>query len=111
MKEWELFEVENGFQERGRLSTTHRPPMIHLWIKNACKTTFRPKIVNIQEAQKEYKAWWDHLQPSWRKSDDGAVVSRRVDGDWSSLNLPGLNGLFSVVAALFFIGLESHSVG
>ncbi|KAF9053244.1 hypothetical protein BJ165DRAFT_1523956 [Panaeolus papilionaceus] len=108
--EWAAFERECGFVDRGRFSTTNRPEFVHLWIKNARKTTFRPDIKDVKGAQQNFKLWWDSVQPAWRRNSDGTVNSRRVQGDWSSLDLPGINGLFSAVAALFFIGLHSYSV-
>ncbi|KAF9054758.1 hypothetical protein BJ165DRAFT_1523240 [Panaeolus papilionaceus] len=108
LNEWEAFEKESRFEDRGRLSAVNRPDFIHTWIKNARKTTFRPAIQDVMAAQRDFKAWWDGLQPAWRRRSDGTVNSRQIEGDWSSLHLPGINGLFSAVTALFFIGSLSY---
>ncbi|KAF8966263.1 hypothetical protein BDZ97DRAFT_1658026 [Flammula alnicola] len=62
----------------------------------ARSTTWRPEIDNV--AEYEFRAWWTSIQPGWRDS------SRAVDGDCEDLRRPGLNGLVSVMAALFYWG-------
>ena len=49
--------------------------------------------------------WWSAIQPDWRLQD-GRLVRERVAGDWESLRLPGINGVVSIVVALFYWGLE-----
>ena len=45
-------------------------------------------------------------------SEEGKIISSAVDGDWSCLRRPGLNGIYSVIVALFFggINVRSHSL-
>jgi len=56
--------------------------------------------------ESEFKAWWSVLQPEWRKSSSGEIHFSKVDGDWEVLHRPGLNGILSVMAALFFWGVS-----
>ena len=44
------------------------------------------------------------MQPKWRLSKKGEILTRKMDGDLDGLRKPGLNGLLSVLAALFFWG-------
>jgi len=44
------------------------------------------------------------IQPPWCVSD-GKLLKDVVDGDWDSLRRPGLNGIVSILAALFYWGL------
>ena len=50
--------------------------------------------------------WWAGIQPEWRLDDDGTLVPERLVGDWEPLRRPGTNGITSVMAALFYWGLE-----
>ena len=44
------------------------------------------------------------MQPKWRLSKKGEILTQKMDGDLDGLRKPGLNGLLSVLAALFFWG-------
>lgn len=52
------------------------------------------------------------MQPAWRKlkipaSSEPISALRQVDGSWEELDKPGLNGFFSVVAALNWWGAHT----
>ncbi|PPQ76366.1 hypothetical protein CVT24_008806 [Panaeolus cyanescens] len=104
---WSTFQVAAGFTEDNKLPTKHRPFPIKEWIARARSPTYRPVITNLSEYESNFNLWWYSMQPDWRKAD-GMVDPRRVDGDWSSLWLPGLNGLVSVIAALLYWGIAAH---
>jgi hypothetical protein len=50
------------------------------------------------------------IQPDWRL-EDGELVREQLVGDWEPLQLPGTNGIVSVVVALFYWGLAVLEVG
>lgn len=103
LSNWVKFEEASGYQDGLRLGTKNRPRAIADWIQNARKPTFRPEIKNIGSFSVQFNAWWTSLQPDWRTNGPDTVLLR--DGeDWECLRRPGLNGLLSVIAALFFWG-------
>ncbi|KAF9552566.1 hypothetical protein CPC08DRAFT_714521 [Agrocybe pediades] len=104
---WTEFERRNGYREAGKLGSTHRPKCIADWIQRARKPQWRPPVESISKTQfmQQILDWWTALQPEWRLAEDGTIDFGRVDGDWEVLRLPGLNGLFSFVAGLFYGGL------
>ena len=90
--------------ERTKLSAESRPLCIQEWIRRARPTTWRPVITSIPAFEKSFEAWWNNLQPDWRKNDDGSIAFDNVDGDWEKLRKAGLNGIHSVIVALFYWG-------
>ncbi|KAF4613755.1 hypothetical protein D9613_007375 [Agrocybe pediades] len=104
---WTEFERRNGYREAGKLGSTHRPKCIADWIQRARKPQWRPPFESISKTKymQQILDWWTVLQPDWRLAEDGTIDFGRVDGDWEVLRLPGLNGLFSFVAGLFYGGL------
>ena len=105
MNAWEAFEVKSDFKESKKLSTASRPEAIKAWIQRARAPAWRPVITDTAAYEAEFKVWWATLQPNWRKSSSGNVVFSRVDGDWEEIRRPGLNGMLSVMAGLFFWGM------
>lgn len=103
---WEEFEAAEGFEGSLKLGTSQRPAYVSWWIQRARSQVYRPKITNFDEVAAKFKAWWQSLQPDWRVTDDGALA--RGEGSWDALRRPGVNGLLSVMAALFF---WAYSVG
>ncbi|KAJ3492554.1 hypothetical protein NLJ89_g11211 [Agrocybe chaxingu] len=109
LEEWEAFQEEvNAFADNRMLSAKRRPKSIALWIGRARNPTYRPSNPNPKIDETDYKAWWMGLQPEWRVVK-GRVVNSSMEGDWSCLQLPGVNGVLSVIAALFFWGLGATS--
>jgi len=106
VKAWAVFEAKSEFKEMKKLSTTNRPPAVKAWIQRARAPAWRPAISNTADYESEFNAWWSALQPEWRKSSSGETVFSRVDGDWEVLRRPGLNGILSVMAGLFFWGVS-----
>jgi hypothetical protein len=103
---WMVFEEKEAFKEHGKLSATHRPLCVFEWIGRVHSPTWRPTITSILALEKSFQAWWCDLQPSWRISGNGSIALDRVDGDFEALRKPGLNGILSVMTALFYWGCK-----
>ncbi|CAA7268956.1 unnamed protein product [Cyclocybe aegerita] len=102
---WLAFEVQSKYEHVANLSAIHRPPAVRDWIQRARLPAWRPNIPNINKYAAKFWMWWAVLQPRWRVNEDGEVVTSAVDGDWEQLRRPGVNGLLSVLASLFFWGV------
>jgi len=102
--EWGRFEEEEDFVELRRLPSKGRPKAVEMWISRARSTSWRTDIGNLKEYKEHFYRWWTLLQPAWRVSN-GTIDYNSVVGDWGCLRLPGLNGLQSVLAALFYWGI------
>ena len=103
---WVDFEVKEKYKERKKLSASCRPSIVEEWIRRARSPTWRPVIVDLGEFERAFNLWWTELQrerhvPSTEKTNVGRDV-----GGWEHLRKPGLNGLVSLLAALFFWGLR-----
>lgn len=64
----------------------------------------------ISESRLPYYAaawirWWNTLLPYNR------IDSLPVDLDWSGLRIPGINGIFNIIASLAWWGVAVHSQG
>ncbi|KAJ7695516.1 hypothetical protein B0H16DRAFT_1351008 [Mycena metata] len=111
-------ETAFGFDEEtyGYLSTDHRPDQVQQWIKRGrapkAQSFDKLKIKNVGKFAKEWGAWWDLLQPAWRRRDSlvaGGDAVYGADDEWDRLDTPGPNGCLSVVAGLFLWGLSDNS--
>lgn len=103
VRDWLQFEESKGFEGSCKLGSRHRPPIVADWIKRARKPDFPYEIKNLDKFVNEFNAWWRVLQPAWRL-DDVSDLLRRDGEDWDRLRCSGVNGLVSVLAALFFWG-------
>ncbi|KAJ7168774.1 hypothetical protein C8R46DRAFT_897828, partial [Mycena filopes] len=104
-----------GFDEppplRG-LGKELRPLEVTTWINagrgTRSKNVYDAGIRDVGDYGTRWRAWWDSLQPEWRKKDKhGArkVYSEYDEGmDWDTLASRGPNGTLSVVASLYFWG-------
>ncbi|PPQ74201.1 hypothetical protein CVT24_012720 [Panaeolus cyanescens] len=110
LKAYRLFQEKHGYSVERRLPSKGRPSMIAKWIGvgRTRNPKWRPVGLNPQAFSKEFKQWWVTLQPEWRVVA-GEVDIEKKDGDWSQLLYPGANGLLSVVACLYFWGLNCTS--
>jgi hypothetical protein len=106
VQSWAAFEQREGYTEVRRLPKTGRPEIVGVWINRARPCKWRPPI-DLKIFEREFKGWWTAIQPAWRIVD-GQVDTSITQGDWASLRLPGLNGILSVVGALFFWGLAAQ---
>ncbi|PPQ78995.1 hypothetical protein CVT26_003941 [Gymnopilus dilepis] len=102
--EWVRFEKLNNFEESSKkLKPTNRPAAVGDWIKRARSSTYRPNI-DVNKFQSDFWAWYCNIQPKWRSISDGNTPME-VRGKWDEVDVPGVNGWPSVVAALFFWGV------
>lgn len=106
LEAWAAFEAANHYEEVGRLSSKGRPDVVDMWIARARSTTWRPAMSDVSEYAQTFTAWWTNLQPEWRVVG-GKMQETLLEGDWSVLIHPGLNGIHSVIAALFYWGVEA----
>jgi hypothetical protein len=97
---WLSLEIGAGFSSSTKLGTSKRPSCISDWIQRARTPTFRPNISDIHKFESNFLAWWTSLQPKWRHHD--GELLRTGGNDWEPLRRTGINGLLSVLAALFF---------
>lgn len=105
---WASFEAGESYKELGRLSSKGRPDVIQMWISRGRSTSWRPSITDTKLYGKVFNTWWANLQPLWRISNNGTINLQLLDGDWDCLRKPGLNGLQSVIAALFYWGIVAQ---
>ena len=62
--------------------------------------------MNLAEFERAFNLWWMEFQPEWHvASAEKSAVGQDVGG-WENLRKAGLNGLVSLLAALFFWGLS-----
>lgn len=109
VKIWEAFETGEGFSSPGKLAAAGRPRCVADWIQRARAPAYRASITKPTEFGHAFMAWWTSLQPKWRQSA-GAPLAK-TPGDYDDIRKPGVNGLLSAVAALFFWGLACGSDG
>ncbi|KDR75456.1 hypothetical protein GALMADRAFT_140956 [Galerina marginata CBS 339.88] len=82
------------------------PGDVKQWIQRARSPTWRPIIQDLAKFEREFGAWWTALQPEWRVEAEEGHAVEDGEGDWEVLRKQGLNGLLSLLAALFFWGLH-----
>lgn len=104
---WASFEEKSLNTKVRRLSAAGRPEVVGMWISRRRATTFQPNISSLEDYESEFNGWWKSLQPNWRISND-KVDKALSQGDWDCLKFPGINGVISVVVALFYWGLASQ---
>lgn len=101
---WAKFEALEAYQGASKLSAGSRPVAVKDWIQRARAPTWRPTIANTLQYASQFDSWWTSLQPEWRVSKDGSVLTDVAEGSWEAVRIGGVNGLLSVVVALFFWG-------
>ncbi|KAF8200837.1 hypothetical protein BJ912DRAFT_843931 [Pholiota molesta] len=81
--------------------------LIHQWAAFEMKEAYGRDTVGKLKAKRRPAFVGDWIQraraPSWRPAD-GRLDMAAVEGDWEPLRQPGINGLLSLVAGLFFWG-------
>ena len=96
---WLSLEIRAGFAASTKLGMLKRPSCISNWIQQAHIPTYHPIILDLHKFESDFLAWWASLQPKWRH---GSKLLRMGGNDWEPLRRTGVNGLLSVLAALFF---------
>jgi hypothetical protein len=103
---WKTFEEKSRYQEAGFLSSTGRPPCVGLWIGRHHSITWRPVLPKPLVFEKQFRCWWLSLQPDWRVSEEGDLISEELEGDWGELRKSGINGILGALVCMFYWGLE-----
>ncbi|KAJ7436813.1 hypothetical protein B0H11DRAFT_2255890 [Mycena galericulata] len=102
---------------RAGLSTKNRPAEVQAWIRAGrglrAKGSYDAGITDLGDYAKRWTAWWDSLQPTWRKrgADGQWMVGGTYGEDWATLWFPGQNGCVSLVASLYFWGASKRALG
>jgi hypothetical protein len=66
-----------------------------MWVQRARIGT--PEIKNVETFAKEWAAWWQDINPAWRKT---SLPMEKKDGPWAFMDLPGPNGFLNVLICL-----------
>jgi len=103
---WRAFKEKAEYQEDGYLSSAGQPPCVGLWIGRHRSITWRPALSKPSVFEKQFHSWWILLQPNWRVSEEGDLMSEELEGDWGELWKPRLNGILGALVCLFYWGLE-----
>lgn len=95
-----------------------RPDEHHLFMKNARRLKWDPKITSAAEYGLTVQVWWRALQPQARRDasdvDGDEFLTRALtDGlfDWGELVVGGRNGLWMVVLALIWWDNACETLG
>ncbi|GJE96992.1 hypothetical protein PsYK624_132020 [Phanerochaete sordida] len=92
-----------GYSSRGLL-TTGRPKEVSWWTNRGRKPRFNVDTADRPTYASRFTQWWSACNPAWRGRDpDGHPVPGGA-GDWSSMLIPGVNGICTVIACL--VGLS-----
>lgn len=63
------------------------------------------EVTEIEEFVKSWWSWWRDLWPTWRVTEGGELLQVAVgEADWTKLQLPGPNDMFSVLATIYWWG-------
>ncbi|KAF8202529.1 hypothetical protein BJ912DRAFT_842680, partial [Pholiota molesta] len=81
--------------------------LIRLWVAFEIKESYGRDLVGKLKAKDRPTVLKDWIQRA-RSATWRSVISNK-DGDWEPLRQPGVNGLLTVVAGLFFWGLGAHA--
>ena len=106
IRTWAAFEVKENHNEIAKLDSKHRPSKIGDWIQWGRNEKWNPPKLIADKFEKQFLLWWHYLQPMWRREDDKEIIWGSITGDLTHLKKPGTNGLLSVVAGLFFWGIN-----
>ncbi|KAK6992993.1 hypothetical protein R3P38DRAFT_3224405 [Favolaschia claudopus] len=106
------------------LGTTSRPTQIYLWVRagrglrgGPMSQGAGPTIGSVVKFEQTWWAWWEGLQPPWRKREPG--IPKRFERvsypearreNWESLRAPGPNGALNLVASLYWWGVKLIAV-
>lgn len=99
---WFKYEEKHAFGKGTQLGAQGRPWPIGRWIQLARKklTAEQARDAGMDGFEDAFWSWWIGLQPTWRKISASAT-SREIGGSWVEIDKHGVNGLLSVVAALY----------
>ncbi|KAJ7165387.1 hypothetical protein C8R46DRAFT_1035961 [Mycena filopes] len=105
---WIRIEDASRFEHSGSITKKLRPQQVNIWIQYARgkKGGADLTVKNPTEYEKQFCAWWDSLQPAWRRRDSAGawLVSEPYGKEWDALCCWGQNACLSIVAGLYFWG-------
>ncbi|KAJ7061368.1 hypothetical protein C8F01DRAFT_987763 [Mycena amicta] len=98
----------------GRLSAENCPPQMYEWIHH--KRIARPAYCTINDPASfatEFWTWWTGLQPPWRETttEIQPYNAERKGESWGGLVVPGINGMLTAVAMVYWWGCEEKTRG
>jgi len=111
MSVWAEYEKIRGLQSKrkGFATTSGRPGLVRDWIQRARKPTWAPATSGTAIGE-SFWTWWHAIQPEWRRGKGGNGRDMVRDGnDWTAVDVNGPNGLSTVMAVLFFWGVDVRS--
>ncbi|KAH6916349.1 hypothetical protein BKA70DRAFT_1216545 [Coprinopsis sp. MPI-PUGE-AT-0042] len=104
---WAQFETAAAvFSENmGRLSNAKgRPAELTAWCSKRKGVVLpkEPELEDVHDFAARWLAWWNGMQPDWRKGEGEAPMTKAIRGNenLSGLKKPGTNGLFTALVAL-----------
>ncbi|KAJ7234337.1 hypothetical protein C8J57DRAFT_1008761, partial [Mycena rebaudengoi] len=105
---WTRVEAASRFEHAStNLPHKWRPGQVTRWITSQRgKRIADTAIPDLAAYASQWHSWWDSLQPHWRmKGADGKwMVGGAYGTDWGVLFQWGINGVLSILAALYFWG-------
>lgn len=94
--------------------TKRRPNEVQVWIKSGrCTRQWSPHQSALGDFPMRWWAWWDELQPRWRRRDDQGRLVRETyaeTGTWDLLEKPAASTYFDIVYSLWFWGTRSDVI-
>ncbi|KAJ7432248.1 hypothetical protein B0H11DRAFT_1669801, partial [Mycena galericulata] len=105
----EAYMFENG---KGKLPVIERPIQVTDWIKGGRgRKKGVPAIRDIKAFETKWWSWWTEMQPAWRGRANGKPLRGEggAEEGWGALVAPGVNGLLSVVATLYWWGYAENA--
>ncbi|KAJ7630162.1 hypothetical protein FB45DRAFT_748045 [Roridomyces roridus] len=114
LRAWGSLETEYEVMRVGgylSLPSGGRPTEVAQWIGGGRKNN--RTITDLARFKEQWRAWWKSMQPAWRveHSKDASGWGDKKLQDWGVLVAPGLNGVYSVVAALYWWGCAEKEAG
>ncbi len=86
-------------QQKTKLSAKNRPHAIFDWIKSGRRCRMQLKDRYSAEYGTQWVAWWDSLNPQWRKREK-SVLLQQGKGSWHTMLHAGSNGYVNILAGL-----------
>ncbi|KAJ7138902.1 hypothetical protein C8R46DRAFT_921821 [Mycena filopes] len=107
---WTRIEHASRFEQGPtNLSAKGRPKVVGRWVADGRQKKARTdlSVTDAAAYAVEWQAWWDALQPKWRKKGSDGKWSLDGYGDgaeWGPLYQWGVNGILNLVVSLYFWG-------
>ncbi|KAJ7280550.1 hypothetical protein C8J57DRAFT_1009016, partial [Mycena rebaudengoi] len=105
---WTRIEAASRFQHaETNLPHKGRPAQVGRWIAaqrgaRAANTA----VTDLAEYAEQWRTWWGSLQPEWRSREADGLwgIGVSYGAEWGELYQWGVNGVLSLLAALYFWG-------